>query len=557
VDILYTASDTDWIERSPDRYGVVRILPVVLWLKKGNRVQRVLVIEDDPEDVRLLREILRDDRSIELEHASLLEAGLARIECGGIDLVLLDLSLPDSEPSRTVAAVRDADPGLPIIVVSGADDEGAKAHSIATGAQDYFVKGGTDGALLSRAIAHAVERQRLLNALDDARLESIRQKDLFLDQVAHEVRTPLTALLHFITLVADGLAGELNAEQQEYLSIAARNADQLAALICALTDAGKVQAGTLTLALEMLDVGSLCRSAADAVRPKALQKGIDVVVAADSELPRVCADPERSRQVLVSLLDNAVKYGPGQMPVVLDAAVDAADSRFVTLTVTDRGHGLDAQAATRIFDKLVQEPGSTVSRKGLGLGLYLAREIVECHGGRIWLDTSSPDATSFRFKLPTSPYHALPIGFYRRFRDSSGGVNVIVVDFPWADATPSEGGPRVEHIAAREIIDACVIQNRDLVVPVASFDPRSVLIVLPDADDAGTRVVAERIEGELQSSRVLRRLRLRARVGVLKTEPLPSEGQKAGGRSAAAAARLLEHAISAYMTQPIETGGAQ
>ena len=521
-------------------------------------MQRVLVIEDNPADVRLIREALRDERSIELEHACLLDEGLERIEDGGIDLVLLDLSLPDSEPLHTVAAVRAADPGLPIIVMSGADDGAVKGHSVAAGAQDYFVKGGTDGALLSRAIAHAVERQRLLNELENARGEALRQKDLFLSQVAHELRTPLTALSHFVTLVADGLAGDLNSEQQEYLSIAARNAKQLAALISDLTDAGRLKAEKLTLAQEMLDVGDLCRAAADSVRPSAQKKGIDFLVDVETTLPRVCADPLRAKQVLVNLLDNAVRHGPEQLPVAVAATMDDEDPRFVTVTVTDRGHSLAPQAATRIFDQLVQEPGSTTSRKGLGLGLFIAREIVERHGGRIWVDTSSRGTTSFRFTLPTSPYHALPAGVYERYRDSPSGINIVIVDFPETDAAPSDGGLRAEHILARGIVDSCVIQKRDIVVAVTSADPRSILIVLPLADETGTQVVAARIEGELRASAELRHLRLRARVGVIKTPPLPPEGLREDGPLAAVAARQIEDAITSYLKRPIDKeDGAQ
>jgi len=368
-------------------------------------VQRVLLIEDNPADARLIREALRDERSIELNHASLLQTGLARIGDGGIDLVLLDLSLPDSEPAHTVAAVREVDPGLPIIVLSGADGGEVKGHSVATGAQDFFVKGGTDGALLSRAIAHAVERQRLLNELDDARKETLRQKDLFLSQVAHELRTPLTALSYFVTLVADGLAGDINPEQREYLSIATRNAKQLAVLISDLTDAGRIKAEKLTLAREMLDVGDLFRSAADSVRPAAQDKGIDLVAGAEATLPPVYADPLRIKQVLVNLLDNAIRHGPEQALVVVGAAVADEDPRFVTVTVTDRGHSLTSAATARIFDQLVQASESSASRKGLGLGLFIAREIVERHGGTIWVDISSSDATSFRFTLPTSPLY--------------------------------------------------------------------------------------------------------------------------------------------------------
>ena len=514
-------------------------------------MQRVLVIEDNPADVRLIREALKDERSIELEHASLLEGGLARIGDGGIDLVLLDLSLPDSEPAHTVAAVREADPGLPIIVMSGADDGAVKGHSVATGAQDFFVKGGTDGALLSRAIEHAVERQRLLNELENARKEALRQKDLFLSQVAHELRTPLTALSYFVTLVADGLAGELNPEQQEYLSIAGRNAKQLAALISDLTDAGRIKAEKLRFAQEMLDVGDLFRSAADSVRPSALEKGIDLVAGAEATLPRVYADPMRIKQVLVNLLDNAIKHGPDQALVAMDAAVDDEDPRFVTVTVTDRGHSLTSTATARIFDQLVQASESTASRKGLGLGLFIAREIVERHGGSIWVDTSSPGATSFRFTLPTSPYDALPADVYERYRGSPSGMTLVIVDFPGAGTARSEGGLRSEYILVRGIIDSCVIQKRDVVVPVPAADPRSILIILPRADDAGTQVVATRVKRELDASRELRRLGLRARVGVIKTEPLPLEDSPEGGPPAAASARLLEDAITSYLKQPI------
>jgi hypothetical protein len=104
---------------------------------------------------------------------------------------------------------------------------------------------------------------------------------------------------------------------------------------------------------------------------------------------------------------------------------------------------------------------------------------------------------------------------------------------------------------AKGIIDACVIQKRDIVVPITSIDPRSILIILPQADDTGTRVVAARIEGELRASPELRRLGQRARVGVIKTAPPSLEGQREDGPPALRAARLLEDAITSYLKQPI------
>jgi hypothetical protein len=235
------------------------------------------------------------------------------------------------------------------------------------------------------------------------------------------------------------------------------------------------------------------------------------------------------------------------------AAVDDEDPRFVTVTVTDRGHTLTPAATALIFDQLVQASESTSSRKGLGLGLFIAREIVKRHGGRIWVDISNSDATSFRFTLPTSPYDGLPADVFERYRSSPSGMTVVIVDFPGAGTARSEGGLRGEHVLVRGIIDSCIIQKRDVVVPVPTSDPRAILVILPMADDAGTRVVAARVERELRASRELRRLRLRARVGVIKTAPLPLECSLEGGPPAAVSARLLEDAITSYLRQPIAT----
>jgi DNA-binding response OmpR family regulator len=131
---------------------------------------RVLLIEDNPADTRLIREMLegRKDDVFELETADRLSTGIDRLTRGALDAVLLDLSLPDSQGSDTFFKVRDGAGGVPIVLLTGLDDEAFAIGAVQGGAQDFLVKGDVNGNLLSRAIRYSVERNRLMRQLQDA-----------------------------------------------------------------------------------------------------------------------------------------------------------------------------------------------------------------------------------------------------------------------------------------------------------------------------------------------------------------------------------------------------
>ncbi|MBF8285993.1 MAG: putative Histidine kinase, partial [Anaerolineales bacterium] len=128
---------------------------------------KLLLIEDNPGDARLIREALREagGESFDLQHADRLATGLARLAEGDIHLVLLDLSLPDSHGLDTVARTHARAPDVPIVVLTGLDDEALALKALEIGAQDYLVKGDVDGRVLNRAIRYAIERQRAEQAL--------------------------------------------------------------------------------------------------------------------------------------------------------------------------------------------------------------------------------------------------------------------------------------------------------------------------------------------------------------------------------------------------------
>jgi signal transduction histidine kinase len=226
-------------------------------------------------------------------------------------------------------------------------------------------------------------------------------KDEFISHVSHELRSPLAAVHQFTTILLDGLAGELNGEQREYLEIVSRNSLQLRDMIADLLEVTRAQSGKLTIKPEPTSIHDLFRHLIQTYERRAAEKGIGFRVSSQPNLPLVHADPSRLGQVLSNLLENALKF-TSRGEVFLSACLDE-DDKFVSIAVTDTGCGITADALPQIFDRLYQSPNTVVlSRKGLGLGLHICQHLVELHGGRIWADSKEGQGTTIFFTVPVS-----------------------------------------------------------------------------------------------------------------------------------------------------------
>src|SRR4029077_10683178 len=173
-------------------------------------------------------------------------------------VVLLDLGLPDAHGLDTVRQVHAVAPTVPLIVLTGLDDEALAGEAMKEGAQDYLIKGQIENRALPRALRHAIERHRMQTETDVIRTKQMRFKDEFLSHVSHELRSPLTAIYQFVTILLDRLGGELNVEQHNYMEIILRNVKQLQSMIDDLLEVTRVQAGKLTIDLQ-------CTSVSDAI----------------------------------------------------------------------------------------------------------------------------------------------------------------------------------------------------------------------------------------------------------------------------------------------------
>jgi signal transduction histidine kinase len=368
---------------------------------------RVLLVEDNAGDARLLREMFSKERpgSFELTHKTRMSEAEIYLARGGVDVVLLDMGLPDGHGIENLRRARAAAPNVVMMVLTGLDDEGLAAEAIKEGAQDYLIKGQIENRALPRALRHAIDRQRMQAESDRMRSLQLQLRDDFLSHVSHELRSPLNSIYSFTTIVADGLAGETTAQQGDCLQIVLRNVRQLQAMIEDLLEVTQVQEGKLIIELEPVSLYAAIEYAVDTRKNAAKEKEIAVSVQCSAELPMTYANATRVRQILTILLDNALKFTPMGGLVNVEAGIHQKNEDFLLVKVSDTGCGISPETVERIFGHLYQVSDLVIEscragRKGLGLSLQIAKELVTRLGGEIWVTSELQNGSHFFFTLP-------------------------------------------------------------------------------------------------------------------------------------------------------------
>jgi signal transduction histidine kinase len=239
------------------------------------------------------------------------------------------------------------------------------------------------------------ELQRLYRELETAS----RHKSEFLANMSHELRTPLNAIIGFSQVLHDGLFGEVNAKQKEYLDDILTSGNHLLALINDVLDLSKVEAGQVQLELAPFSIGDALERGVSMVREQATRNDVQVTLHANGGVDLVTGDERRIRQVVFNLLSNAVKFTPPGG--LVDVTATRANGE-VRVSVADTGPGIAEDDLDRIFEEFQQTEAGARQTEGTGLGLALARRFVEMHGGRIWCDSEPGTGSTFVFTLPAA-----------------------------------------------------------------------------------------------------------------------------------------------------------
>ncbi len=247
----------------------------------------------------------------------------------------------------------------------------------------------------------AIENARLFRELEEKSREleaASRHKSEFLANMSHELRTPLNAIIGFSEVLQEQMFGELNQKQIEYARDINSSGQHLLSLINDILDLSKIEAGHMELSLADFDLPTAIENAATLVRERATRHGVGLEVEVDNGLGRFCADERKFKQILLNLLSNAVKFTPegGQVRLRADQVKDE-----LLVSVTDSGVGISLDDQELIFEEFRQVATKDRSKpEGTGLGLALAKQFVEMHGGRISVRSEVGKGSTFAFTFP-------------------------------------------------------------------------------------------------------------------------------------------------------------
>jgi signal transduction histidine kinase len=365
---------------------------------------KVLVVDDEQSVATTIKAIPELDGSEVTAVTSGSEA-LAQLREHEFDVVLTDLRLDDLDGIEILRETQKLWPDTVSIMLTGYASLESAVTALRSGAYDYLIKP-SDVDELRATIGRALERRRLRQRLVE--LEQLdKLKTQFLSMASHELRTPLTAVSGFIQIARrrmSRLAGAPDIptpwrdeaqKADETLEMANRQGKKLARLIDELLDVSRLQQGRVEMRLAELDLAEVVREVSE--RMHLLSKGHEIEAKVEGVAP-VVADRDRIEQVFENLVGNAIKYSPENGRIVVSMRVNGANAM---VSVRDEGIGVAPGEVEKIFGLFYRSPDPRADHVGgLGLGLYISREIVSRHHGRLWAERNSEVGTTFHVTLP-------------------------------------------------------------------------------------------------------------------------------------------------------------
>lgn len=223
-----------------------------------------------------------------------------------------------------------------------------------------------------------------------------RLKSDFVATASHELKTPLTSIGMSVRLLRERHEENFDSRDRELLETAVEDVDRLRDLVNDLLDLSKIESGRMEMEREVFPASLICEKAVGLLKTQAAEKNISFDVDVPDELPDVKADLNKVTWVLTNLLSNALRYSDPRSPIQIEAR---PVGRSVYISVADHGTGIPYEYQSKIFDKFVQVDGSQAPG-GSGLGLAIAQEIIHAHGGRIWVESTPGEGSTFTFTLP-------------------------------------------------------------------------------------------------------------------------------------------------------------
>lgn len=268
-------------------------------------------------------------------------------------------------------------------------------------------------------------QQRL--EMEARRVEQLRQTaHRFVDDVSHELRSPLAVVKEYCSLVRDGLAGPTTVRQQEFLGVAISRIDDMSRLVDDMLDISKVESGSLGVRRERAPVARLLNAVWPTIERRAAQKKISLELAIDDELPELYCDIDKAGRALLNLAVNAIKFSPQQGQVTVSA--QRAEGESIRISVSDNGPGIAPEELSQVFARFRQlGPGRRGAAGGYGLGLSIASELARLNLGSLEADSEPGKGSTFSLLLPCADAAAMILRQIERWNNSEAGSKRVTV----------------------------------------------------------------------------------------------------------------------------------
>jgi len=369
-------------------------------------VSKVLVVDDEQSVATTIKAILQLDGN-EVTAVTTGKEALAQIREHEFDVVLTDLRLDDLDGIEILRETQKLWPDTVSIMLTGYASLESAVTALRSGAYDYLIKP-SDVDELRATIGRALERRRLRQRLVE--LEQLdKLKTQFLSMASHELRTPLTAVSGFMQIARRRMSRMAGAsdipdswreeahKSDETLEMANRQAKKLARLIDELLDVSRLQQGRVEMRLAEMELADVVREVGE--RMRLLSQSHEIETTVEGAAP-IVGDRDRIEQVLENLVGNAIKYSPEAGRIEMSLRVNGANA---IVSVRDQGIGVAPGEVEKIFGLFYRSPDPRADHVGgLGLGLYISREIVSRHHGRLWAERNPEVGTTFHVTLPLS-----------------------------------------------------------------------------------------------------------------------------------------------------------
>ncbi|MFQ6108330.1 MAG: response regulator [Candidatus Aminicenantales bacterium] len=371
------------------------------------RKKPVVLVIDDEESMRDSCALILSKEGFEVELARDGSIGLEKLKEHKPDLAIIDLKMPGISGMDVLENIKKIDPHIIPVVITGYATVDSAVEAMKKGAYDFLPKPFTPEELRI-IIKRGLERRRLILEAESLRREKKLMEENFITMVTHQLRSPLVAILQYFEVILAGMAGNVEEKQKELILRAKDRLEGLLKLINDWLDLVRLNGGKIVEKRKPVHLKNILEKLVEFMKPYAKEKDISLVLAPLSGSDLAQGDEESLEEVFSNLLSNAITYNKPDGLVKISVR---EDGEFIAVDVQDTGIGIDSKHIPFLFDQFYRVSRSESQKsKGTGLGLTIAKKIVEAHGGYIRVESELGKGSTFIVLLPKAEEKDNPSG---------------------------------------------------------------------------------------------------------------------------------------------------